>query len=143
LQLRDEFRFIAAPRKGACPFGHCRPFRPGCWCYPDHPADRSTLRTLDPGLLARAIPGCVPGPTCYRAWQSADAQPDVRFHYIRHRRSGYVSRMPPGSNNRDSGTLRVIAQRYRRTSLARLPGFGTDAQRKSVAPLPEDLPGRY
>ena len=28
LQLVDEFGFVAAPRKGASPIGHCRPFRP-------------------------------------------------------------------------------------------------------------------
>jgi hypothetical protein len=28
LQLMDEFGFIAAPRKGTSPIGHCRPFRP-------------------------------------------------------------------------------------------------------------------
>jgi len=31
LQLMDEFGFIAAPRKGTSPIGHCRPFRPACW----------------------------------------------------------------------------------------------------------------
>src|SRR5450755_3991943 len=28
LQLDDQFGFIAAPREGAGPIGHCRPFRP-------------------------------------------------------------------------------------------------------------------
>jgi len=28
LQLMDEIGFIAAPRKGTSPIGHCRPFRP-------------------------------------------------------------------------------------------------------------------
>ncbi len=34
LQLMDEFGFIAAPRKGTGPIGHCRPFRPDIYQHP-------------------------------------------------------------------------------------------------------------
>jgi hypothetical protein len=65
LQLMDKIGFIAAPRKGTSPIGHCRPFRPaaekratllnGPICSRFVSTNRETrIRTLDPGLLASA-----------------------------------------------------------------------------------------
>src|SRR6266581_1030262 len=62
LQLMDEFGFIAAPRKGTSPIGHCRPFRPDSTLsparksYSGHPAAvqfRSGFVSTnpEPGLL--------------------------------------------------------------------------------------------
>src|SRR5712691_5985252 len=34
LQLMDDIGFIAAPRKGTSPIGHCRPFRPDVYQHP-------------------------------------------------------------------------------------------------------------
>jgi hypothetical protein len=82
LQLVDEIGFIAAPRKGTSPIGHCRPFRPaaekratlliGPICsgfVSTNPETR--IRTLDPGT------------TCdrERRW----TVPDVRSRILRHR----------------------------------------------------------
>jgi len=56
----DEIGFIAAPRKGTSPIGHCRPFRPDAYQHPcrmqeaSHPADRSRFRTLDLGTTCNS-----------------------------------------------------------------------------------------
>src|SRR5271169_5581599 len=62
LQLRDEFGFIAAPRKGADPFGHCRPFRPGCWLARTTlllgPRQNATLERWTQAFLRVRSPSC-------------------------------------------------------------------------------------
>src|SRR5713101_9911629 len=58
LQLMDEFGFIAAPRKGTSPIGHCRPFRldgyPCILFYGDRKYGRHRMRGKRATLLIGA-----------------------------------------------------------------------------------------
>src|SRR6267143_1807080 len=48
LQLMDEFGFIAAPRKGTSPIGHCRPFRLNIY---QHPYSMAAVRRSTPDAV--------------------------------------------------------------------------------------------